>query len=42
MQGNSRSALDIKLDNWFSKGKRVATIYDIEKLSIDTAKVFYK
>ena len=42
MQGNSRSALDIKLDDWFSKGKRVATIYDIDKLSIETANTFRK
>ena len=42
MQGNSRLALDAKLDTWYNKGRRVATIYDIDKLTIHEAKIFYK
>ncbi|XP_067942486.1 uncharacterized protein [Watersipora subatra] len=42
LTGNSRSALDEQLSKWFDKGHRVAVLYDMDRFSLETAKVFYK
>ncbi|KAF6038272.1 hypothetical protein EB796_003433 [Bugula neritina] len=37
-----KQGLDERLSHWFSGGNRVAVIHNIDKLNVDTAKLFYK